>query len=204
MRPLGIIVRLQIQRSSLKTGSPPNRVYDPEPILAVERLALGPDGVFGIGAGRGWIVDIHHRAHPDSKNPDGEHGISIGFTGHYVAMRDRFGDRLEVGCAGENIIVDTPGRLTLDALSGGIAVLSTAHDAVVQLRVLDVAHPCRPFTGWALGRRVESDVLREHLQFLEAGMRGFLCRADQAAVISVGDRIAVLEGGEGGSGKGEG
>jgi hypothetical protein len=204
MRPLGTIVRLQIQRSSLKTGVSPNRVYDPKPILGVEQLALGPDGAFGVDAGLGWVVDIHHRSHPDTKNPDGEHGISIGFTGHYDAMRDRFGQRLALGCAGENIIVETPGRLTLDALRGGVAVLSAARDEVVRLMVLDVAHPCRPFTGWALGQRVENDVMKAHLQFLDGGMRGFLCVPEKAGVISVGDRMALLEEGEGGKRKGEG
>src|SRR2546422_2174400 len=33
MRELGHVVRLQIQRSSLKTGEKPHRVYDPAPIL---------------------------------------------------------------------------------------------------------------------------------------------------------------------------
>ena len=42
--PLGKIVRLQIQRSPLKTGEKPNRVYDPSPILAVNELTLTPLG----------------------------------------------------------------------------------------------------------------------------------------------------------------
>src|SRR2546430_5652355 len=37
MRELGRIVRLQIQRSSLKTGEKPRRRYDPAPLLAVDR-----------------------------------------------------------------------------------------------------------------------------------------------------------------------
>src|SRR2546425_6533822 len=36
-----------------------------------------------------------------------------------------------------------------------------------------VAHPCRPFSGWALGGMVEPEVLKETLQFLDDGMRGF-------------------------------
>ena len=91
MRELGRVVRLQIQRSSLKTGAKPNRAYDPAPILPVERLAITAEGVLGEAADRSWLVDVHHRAHPDTKNPDGQHGVSLGFTTHYVAMRDRFG-----------------------------------------------------------------------------------------------------------------
>jgi hypothetical protein len=192
MRPLGKIVRLQIQTSCLKTGVKPDRVFDPAPILAVQRLALGPDGAYGLEPGGAWMVDIHHRAHPDSRNPAGEQGISMGFTGHYGAMRDRFGDRIEVGCAGENIIVETPRRFTLDELLGGVVVLSPAGEEVLRLAVLDVAHPCKPFTGWALGRRVEKDVLKAHLQFLDGGMRGFLCAAEKTGMVSVGDEIATV------------
>ena len=194
MRPLGTVVRLQIQRSSLKTGVAPQRRYDPEPILAVGQLAVAPDGVFGFEPQRGWIVDIHHRAHPATKNPDGQNGISLGFTGHYDAMRERFGDRIELGCAGENVIVARPGRITLEDLLGGVAVVTAAGEEVVRLVVLDVAHPCRPFTGWALGAIVENDVLKAQLQFLDGGMRGFLCTAEKTGTISVGDQILALNG----------
>src|SRR5437016_722567 len=93
MRELGHVVRLQIQRSSLKTGEKPHRVYDPAPILTVERLSVSPDGALGEAADDAWMVDIHHRMHPSTKNPDGEHGISLGFTSHYDLMRARLGDR---------------------------------------------------------------------------------------------------------------
>jgi len=191
MQSIGAIVRLQIQRSSLKTGERPSRVYDPAPLLAVERLAVGPDGAFGLAPPQGWIVDIHHRAHPESKNQDGEHGLSLGFTGHYRAMRDRFGDRIAIGCAGENIIVDTPRRLSLADLQTGVVVLAPDGTELLRLEVLQVAHPCRPFTGWAAGGLVESDVLKAHLQFLDDGMRGFRLAGSTTAVISIGDRLAV-------------
>src|SRR5881409_3176787 len=111
MRDVGEIVRLQIQRSSLKTGEKPNRRYDPAPLLAVERLAVRPDGVLGQSNGGAWLVDVHHRSHPQTKNEDGLHGVSLGFTSHYAAMRERFGDRLTLGCAGENIVVETQRRI---------------------------------------------------------------------------------------------
>src|SRR2546422_3044952 len=56
MRDIGRIVRLQIQRASLKTGEKPTRVYDPTPLLAVDRLALGPDGALGEGSDGSWLV----------------------------------------------------------------------------------------------------------------------------------------------------
>jgi len=193
MHVIGAIVRLQVQRSPLKTGEKPHRVYDPAPIMRVTQLALGSGGVFGLGPGQGWIVDIHHRAHPRSRNPDGVNGISLGFTTHYGAMRDRFGDRIALGCAGENIIVEATRPFAIADLQTGIAILAPDGSERIRLAVLDVAHPCRPFTGWALGGiRVESDVFKSHLQFLDGGMRGFLLGGETAGIVSVGDQVAVL------------
>jgi hypothetical protein len=192
MRTIGTVARLQIQRSSLKTGEKPDRVYDPAPLLAVPRLGVTPAGVLGAGADGGWLVDVHHQAHPDTKNEDGLHGVSVGFTSHYAAMRDRFGDRIVIGCAGENIIVTSDDSFAFDDLAGGVAIIAPAGPERVRLRVLQVAHPCRPFTGWALGGRVESDVLKAHLQFLDGGMRGFYCVGEGAGTVEVGDHVMLL------------
>jgi len=192
MHQVGTIVRLQIQRASLKTGEKPNRVYDPAPILAVDRLAVSPDGVLGGGQEGGWLVDVHHRAHPSTKNEDGLHGVSVGFTSHYTLMRDRFGKRIAPGCAGENILAEADRRLTLADLEVGLAIIGPDGLERLRLRVLQVAHPCRPFTGWALGGRVEADVLKSHLQFLDEGMRGFYCVGEGTGLIEVGDRLVAL------------
>lgn len=194
MRTIGTVARLQIQRSSLKTGEKPNRVYDPAPLLPVPRLAVTPDGVLGAAADGGWIVDVHHRAHPETKNEDGLHGVSVGFTSHYAAMRDRFGERIVVGCAGENVIVAADRPFTYDDVAGGVAIVASDGPERVRLKVLQVAHPCRPFTGWALGggERVEPDVLKSHLQFLDGGTRGFYCVGEGAGTINVGDRVVLL------------
>ena len=193
MRELGRIVRLQIQRSSLKTGEKPRRSYDPAPLLAVDRVALGPDGVLGEEPqGGAWLVDVHHRAHPETKNADGVHGVSLGFTSHYALMRERFGERITLGCAGENIIVETSGRIAVEDLDSGLALLAPDGREIARLEVLQVAHPCRPFTGWALGGTVEADVLKEQLQFLDGGTRGYYCRGVGTGIVSVGDRVVVL------------
>jgi hypothetical protein len=193
MRMLGTVTRLQIQRASLKTGAKPDRVYDPAPLLAVPRLAVTPDGVLGADADGAWLVDVHHRAHPETKNEDGLHGVSLGFTSHYAAMRDRFGERIVIGCAGENIIVATDRSVTYDDLAGGVAVVAGGRESTrVRLRVLQVAHPCRPFTGWALGGRVESEVLKSHLQFLDDGMRGFYCVGEGDGTVFLGDEVVAL------------
>jgi hypothetical protein len=192
MRELGRIVRLQIQRSSLKTGEKPTRVYDPARLLTVGHLAIGPDGVLGQAGDGAWLVDVHHRAHPQTKNEDGAHGVSLGFTSHYAAMRDRFGDRITLGCAGENIVVEADGRFTFEDLERGVALLGDDGREVARLEVLQVAHPCRPFSGWALGGMVESDVLKQTLQFLDGGMRGFYCQGVGSGIVAVGDRVIAV------------
>jgi hypothetical protein len=193
MRTIGTVTRLQIQRGSLKRGEKPTRVYDPTPLLAVPALSVSPDGALGASPSDPdtWLVDVHHRAHPHTKNEDGQHGISLGFTSHYRAMREHFGDKLAVGCAGENIIANVERRLTYEELAGGVAILAPDGTERVRLKVLQVAHPCRPFTGWALGKMVEPEELKKHLQFLDNGMRGFYCVAEGTETVALGDLIAT-------------
>ena len=194
MRTIGTVARLQIQRGSLKRGDKPTRLYDPAPLLSVRALSVSPDGALGASPSDDemWIVDVHHRAHPRTKNEDGLHGISLGFTSHYAAMQEHFGERVAVGCAGENIIAEVERRLTYEELAGGVAILSPDGAERVRLKVLQVAHPCRPFTGWALGRIVESEELKKHLQFLDNGMRGFYCQSEGTGTVALGDSIAIL------------
>jgi len=139
-----------------------------------------------------WIVDVHHRDHPRTKNDDGLHGISLGFTSHYDAMRGHFGNRVEMGCAGENIIARADRRFTYEELADGVAILAPDGTQRVRLRILEVAHPCRPFTGWALGKTVEPEELKKHLQFLDGGMRGFYCVGEGTGTVSLGDSLAIL------------
>ena len=192
MRMIGTVARLQIQRGSLKSGEKPTRRYDPAPLLSVPKLNVTPEGALGAIDDGAWVVDVHHRAHPHTKNEDGLHGISLGFTSHYDAMREHFGARVVVGCAGENIIAETDGRFTYEDLVEGVAILTPEGKERVRLRVLQVAHPCRPFTGWALGKQVEPEELKRHLQFLDGGMRGFYCVGEGTGTVSLGDQIALL------------
>lgn len=192
MRPIGRLVLLQVQRTTLKTGIKPNRTYDPTPLLHVPRAAVSPDGVMGWGDRDAWVVDIHHRAHPSTKNDDGVHGVSVGFTSHYRAMRERFGDLVDLGCAGENLIAETEVMITADEITRGLVVTGPDGAEKVRLTVLKPAEPCRPFTAWAQGKQVESAVLKENLQFLQNGMRGFYLQAEGSAVLEVGDLLHAL------------
>ena len=117
LRPLGQIVRLQLQRSSLKLGEKPNRWYDPSPLLAVDTLTLTPKGALGRTEFGEPLLDIHHADHPATRN-NGTNDISVGFTGHYAAMRARFGPHLPDGIAGENILVESSGIVQASDLGG--------------------------------------------------------------------------------------
>jgi hypothetical protein len=192
---IGCIKQVQIQRSSLKMGERPYRYYDPAPLLVVDGLALTPGGVVGLIGGE-RVVDVHNTAHPASKNQRGLNGISIGFTSHYQAMRDRFGPHLADGCAGENILVEAERTFALGDLGDRLAI-ETAGGALVYLTGLLVAAPCVEFSQFATGQgeRLPPEALKAALQFLDDGMRGFYaCLAGDSAdgVVRAGDRVLVI------------
>jgi hypothetical protein len=189
MRDIGRVVRLQVQRDSLKKGERPERYYDPAAIVAVPALRLAAGGVWGLD-GAIELVDVHNAAHPGSKNR-GDNGISVNFTGHYRRMQERFGPHLAFGRAGENILVEYEGTASLAELAGGLLV----EDARGELARLDgarVAEPCEPFTTFALalGERPAAAVMKEALQFLGEGRRGFyLGLGGEAREIRLGSRV---------------
>jgi len=193
MREIGPIKQLQIQRASLKQGQRPQRYYDPAPLLVVARLRLTAGGAIGVDTAGEQLIDVHHAGHSDSKNRQGLNGISIGFTSHYRAMRDRFGGHLADGCAGENILIESDHRWTAEQLGESLAI-QCADGWMVALENLIVAAPCVEFSRFAhlSADPLTGDELRSILQFLDGGMRGFYARlaGGQAdAEICPGDRV---------------
>jgi len=192
MREIGLIKHVQLQRSSLKQGQRPQRYYDPAPLLVVERLLLAPGGV-STSVGGESIIDVHHAAHPETKSRLGTNGISLGFTSHYRAMRDRYGAHLLDGCAGENILVESDHVWSLDELGATLAI-ECADGQLVALAGLMTAAPCVEFSRFAhlSAEPLTSDQLRTTLQFLDGGMRGFYARladGQPEAEIRAGDRV---------------
>ena len=194
MRILGPIVLLQIQRSALKVGQKPNRRYDPAPLLAVDRLEIGPEGAVARPNGD-QVLDVHHQRHPASRNNDGENTLSVGFTSHYAAMQRRYGAHMALGCAGENIVVQADRPVTPGEVAGGLVILSAEGTERLRLVRASVAHPCKPFSGFAHRHElVEPDVLKETLRFLDGGMRGYYCapQVTDRVEVCVGDVVAVI------------
>jgi hypothetical protein len=189
---IGPIVQLQVQRGPVKVGEKGAKRYTTDPIAVLQRLRMSPDGVVGLDGGE-EVVDAHHRSHVLRKNEDGVHGVSVGFTSHYRAMQQRFGNHLRLGCAGENLIVEASRRLELADVGAGFVVLDAGGREKGRLVNLEVAHPCKPFTGFAhLGEAVPPEVFKESLQFLDGGMRGYYCTwVGDPAVVQLGDRLAL-------------
>ena len=195
MREIGLIKLVQLQRSSLKLGQRPQRYYDPAPLLVVERLLLAPLGVSAVSADGEAVIDVHHAGHPDTKNSLGKNGISFGFTGHYRAMRERYGAQLPDGCAGENILIESDHVWSLDEL-GPSLMIERVDGQLVALDKLMVAAPCVEFSRFAhlSAEPLTSEQLRATLQFLDGGMRGFYARLAEGqpdAEIQAGDRVFV-------------
>lgn len=191
--PLGPIVRLQIQRSPLKVGEKPNRVYSPAPILAVERLTLTTHGAIAPLPDGTRLLDVHHLDHPQTRNRGKGNALSIGFTAHYALMSKQFGERVATGCAGENILVQTERRVELAEIEKGLAI-QTASGALVPLNGVMVATPCKPFTGYLLGGTVDSETFKRSLQFLDHGTRGYYCSlaASEPVTIALGDTLLAV------------
>ena len=193
MQLIGPIVRLQVQQSSLKVGDPPRRRYDLTPLLAVPELTVEPAGVVGWTAAGERVDDVHHRLHPASKHRASDHnGVSLGFTAHYAAMRDRFGPHLADGLAAENILVQTDRLLTEDDLSPGL-VVETADGTHLPLTDALVAAPCVEFARFALqfpdDARPDRTVT-DAVAFLHNGIRGYyLSPTAPPTRIRLGDRL---------------
>lgn len=195
LEPLGTVTRLQMQREKIKSGMKPDERYTPdEHLLSVAALCIDDGGVTGITSDGERVPDVHHRDHPRSRFR-GANGVSIGFTGHYVRMRERFGAHLVDGIAGESILVGHEGIVSLDTLVNGI-VITGGDGRIVEMDTWEVADPCAPFSKFCLrfppGQKPDRRVTGA-LQFLAGGTRGFYgtYRADQpqGVIIRVGDTV---------------
>ncbi len=198
---IGRVKQVQVQPSSLKVGEQPHVYYDPTPLLVVIRLMVTPHGAIGLSADGEEVMDIHHMHHPQTKNAKGKSDLSIGFTSHYAEMRARFGEWFREGCAGENILVEARQTFMLADLKDRLAIQNRGTGAMLYLGSLKVAAPCVEFSQYAanFGMPLPPQALKETLQFLNDGQRGFYAKlaASQAqGFIEADDRVYVVEQGE--------
>lgn len=193
MREIGVVKSVQIQQASLKRMDEGLQLYDPAPLLQVGQLRLAPQGIYGVLQSGEEIVDVHNALHPQSKNI-GDNGVSVGFTGHYAAMRERFGDHMQDGIAGENILVEASGIVSRADLGESLVIQPADGSDTITLGAMRVAAPCEPFSRFALQQTppVAAETMKATLQFLSAGIRGFYATA-QGGMVQPGDRVFVKE-----------
>lgn len=194
LEPLGPIVRLQVQTDHLKLGQPPVRRYDPTPVVAVAGLGIDVDGVTGIQDDGTVLLDVHHRLHPRSRHR-GDNGVSLGFTGHYRAIGERFANVFSVGAAGENLIIDDDRVHDEARFVRGVVIDGDGEP--VRLTAVIAAPPCVEFTRYCLGRTADVAADREAvtagLEFLGGGMRGFYAELEgETAEVRPGDMVYAV------------
>ena len=189
-QPIGRIIQLQIQTSSMKVDGEPRRYYTPEPIRGVEALDLSEGRIIGLLDGC-ETVDVHSVAHPESRNRGNGNMLSVVFTGHYEILRQRYGQHMRPGIAGENMLVEYDRRLELSDVERGL-VIEGQDGPRIEFDTVSVAHPCVEFSRFALDDlNAPAKQVSETLKFLDNGTRGFyaVVTSSLPARIEVGDML---------------
>lgn len=187
---LGTVARLQVQREALKHRRGATRAYEPDKIVAVDAVRVTPRGVVGVRPEEPDILDVHHGDHPRTRDRRGDRGVSIMSDADYRWLRERYGDHLTDGIAGETITLTDGPELRGRDLSAGV-LIETADGGVVLTHV-QVAAPCVEFTRYVLRRAPDTtvdDTIRATLDVLDHGARGFVAAATGDGVVTIGDRV---------------
>ena len=195
MIAVGRVKFVQIQTTSLKVGEQPNRRYDPVGIQRMDCLKVSMDGVYGVAANGSEIIDVHHPAHPQSKN-GGDNGISIGFTSHQAAIVAKYGNHITEGIAGENIIIEAERTFSYEDLISGLAFRSADSEAVMRFNLLRDMAPCVEFSTFCAGHPLDAAEMKTTLEFLSFGQRGFLIQPTETTAawqIKAGDLFLLME-----------
>lgn len=191
MQKIGTVAFVQIQRYSMKQMMNDDLAYDTNPLQNVEKLWLSGQGIMGV-ADNTTIVDVHSINHPESKYR-GNNKISFGFLPNYGAMRARFGAHLVDGIAGENILIDVESELPRDIL-GKTWLLEIADGRRIPFKSVVYALPCREFSIFCTQRPIAGTELKETLQFLNNGRRGYyaeLAQDDLTCYVQSGDTLYI-------------
>ena len=197
MHELGRVKLVQLQPNGLIIKTPSGYLYDASRLVKVDSLTINSLGIEAKTADGEHVLDIHHIDHPD-KAYDNDDLVCIGFTSHYQAMRDRFGEHMVDGIAGENIIIDYEPEVWLEDLGQQIVIENADSGRLARLDVLSFAAPCEEFSHFAADsqvKRLQADELKSTLQFLGKGRRGFLLvfsDAQEPATVRPGDRVYAV------------
>ena len=175
---VGHVVKLQIHRRHQRDEG----VYRLDPLAEVSTLRLTADGPIGFD-GASWIVDCHHRYHPQATSHRPGRALSIGFTSHYEDIWKRF-TPIPLGASGENVIVSSDAVISEAELDGGIRFGTT--QASIQVSDARIAEPCVAFTRLVTGRaEASAPELAEDRERLRNGIRGFVMPLDGVDLFDV-------------------
>ena len=194
LRELGKVKLVQVQPRGLIIETPTGDFYDVSRRVEVEKLIITSLGIEATTASGEHVLDIHHINHPDKKYDDDDL-VSIGFTSHYEAMRERFGEHMVDGAAGENIIIEFDQEVWVDDLGKRIAIENSETGQKTALDVLSFAAPCDEFSHFVTKsqhERLPASGLKETLQFLNNGRRGFLLvlsEGQETGTVQAGDKV---------------
>ena len=196
MKELGKVKLVQIQPNGLIIDTPNGDFYDATRRVEVDSLIITSLGIEAVLPTGEPVLDIHHINHPDKAYKDDL--ISIGFTSHYEAMRERFGSHLQDGTAGENIIIESDREIWLDDLGQQVIIENAETGGQTLLDILRIAKPCNEFSHFAANsqhERLPADELKSTLQFLNHGRRGFLlalAEGQENVTVKAGDRVFAI------------
>lgn len=197
VRELGRVRLTQLQPSGLIIETPSGYFYDASRRVVVDRLKITQLGIEAITPDGENVLDIHHINHPD-KAYDNDDLVCIGFTSHYEAMRERFGDHMVDGIAGENIIIQVDEEIWPEDLGDAIGIQNADTGEMGVLDMVKFAAPCQEFSHFAAQSqhdKLPADELKSILQFLGNGRRGYLLvlSEDQEQImVQPGDKVFVL------------
>ena len=195
MQKIGTIKFVQIQQDSLKEHlDDGTRIYNPSPLLKLNRIKLTQDGVIGLTDTGDEIIDVHNTRHPNSRYR-GDNPISIGLTAHYDKMRAEMGDHLPDGIAGESIIIDCDTIYTSETLNQRIAIKSQNDSTLIYMNEVIPIPPCEPFSRFARARKLSPQETKSTLQFLSDGTRGFYLKLEndtKNVIVQTGDAVYLV------------
>ena len=197
IRDLGKVILVQVQPSGLIIETPTGDFYDVTRRVEVKKLLITSQGIEATLETGEHVLDIHHIQHPD-KAYDNDDLVSIGFSSHYRAMRERFGEHMVDGAAGENIIIECDREIWSDDLGEQIAIENSNTGQLTVFDFVKFAAPCEEFSHFVARsqhQRLPANELKATLQFLNNGRRGFLLvlsPGQEDAVVQSGDRVFVF------------
>ena len=198
LRELGRVKLVQVQPNGIIIETPSGYFYDVSRRVEVESLLITSRGIEAKTPGGEHVLDIHHLDHPD-KMYDEDDLVCIGFTSHYNSIRERYGEHIVDGSAGENIIIDCESEVWPKDLSHQIALKNQESGHIGVLDLVHFALPCEEFSRFVMGSQYEqppAGELKETLRFLGNGRRGYLLvfnNTQESVEVRPGDKVFVVE-----------